>query len=239
MDWEGFALEGIKQVEGIKDDNSLLEKLNELFKPIAPALSINTKSRHETQSQSRENALDKVALGWMHKGPSLGNSNLNISYSKVVNVLMPLRESEGVVLQVIDASDFAGKQIEINVAIKADVVEPFSNAQIWLRADSKEGDILLAKTTSENPITSKKWTRHKIEADLPENTADIQVGFVLVGDGKCYFDDAKIIIYDKGAKVNEAPLRNGNFEEGVTGRLVPLWRVVPKIKGSGLQSISY
>jgi hypothetical protein len=234
MDWESFVLEGIKQLEGLKDDNSLLEKLNELFKPIAPALSINTKSGMKINPKP-DNALDKVALGWMHKGPSLGIQSEYI-YSKVVNVLMPLRESEGVVLQVIDANDFAGKQIEINVAIKTDVVEPFSNAQIWLRADSKEGDILLAKTTSENPITSKKWTRHKIEADLPENTADIQVGFVLVGDGKCYFDDAKIIIYDKGIKVNEAPLRNGNFEEGVTGRLVPLWRVVPKSKEAGYKA---
>jgi len=231
IDWEKFALEGVRQIEGILDDNSLLNKLNELFKPIAPALSINTKQSIKTYPKPN-NSLDNVSLGWMHSGLSLGVQSQYI-YSKVVNVLMPLRESEGVILQVINASDFNGKQIEIDVAIKADVVEPFSNAQIWLRADSKEGDILLATTTSENPITTNKWQRYKLKADIPKNTSVIQVGLVLVGDGKCYFDDAKIVMYENGKKLNEAPLRNGKFEDKTAKRAVPLWRVVPKSQEAG------
>jgi C-terminal processing protease CtpA/Prc len=237
IDWTEFALDGVRYIENAKDDSELLEKLNELFMPIAPALTINDKTANRKFNNKPENALDNIALGWMHKGPPIAKGSEYL-YSKVVNVLMPIRESEGVALQVINAKDIKGKSIEIDVAVKADVVEPFSHAQIWLRADNEQGQILKAATSAENPIKSNKWQRYQLAQDIPENTSVIQVGLVLAGDGKCYFDDAKINVIENGQKAFEIPLRNGDFEDPTVKRAVPQWRIVPKSQEAGYEAYS-
>ena len=230
MNWQKFLLHGVKYIEDAENDAELMKKLRELFEPIAPAMKIfkSRKSKREIMDQP-PGALEDVALGWMHKGPAIGVESQFIS-SRIVNVLMPQRENEGMVVQVVNADEFRGKKIELDIAAKTDLIKPFSQVQLWIRADDEHNKFISAVSNKANPITGSKWERYSLEYDVPDSASVIQVGLVLIGNGKAWFDDGKISVYENDKKIKEIELRNGSFEEEMKKGIVPQWRLLPESK---------
>lgn len=236
VDWEKFALEGIKIVENAQNAKQLAEQLDKLFKPIAPAFQIyKSKKNNDEIAKRPSNAFDDVALGWMYQGSCFGVESEYL-FRKVVNILMPLRQNEGALVQVINADDIKGKTIEFDVAVKADVIEPFSQAQLWIRADSDKNRLISSETTAKNPIINNKWQRYSLKYDVPENASIIKAGLGLIGDGKAFFDDAKLIIYDNNKKIDEIQLKNGDFEKDFSRKLISQWRFMPRSVEAGYKA---
>lgn len=223
-DWEEFLLNGIDYIENESSEAKLIEKLNSIYSSIAPDLEINYSSKIKPKKDltAPKNAIPKLAIARRHKGPDI-ESNATILGSDVVNVYAPMREKEGSVFQVVNAEPYKGKRVSFNAYVKADVLPPSGQVHLAIRIDKGENDVLYVGTMYDNPITKNSWDKYSIEADVPQNAEAIRIGLVLIGEGKAWFDDARISIIDKDKVLKETEPRNSGFEDSDTGRIVNGW----------------
>jgi C-terminal processing protease CtpA/Prc len=79
-DWELFAIHGVREVEGAKDDAELASKLTELFAPVAPTLRIQRSGEKYSlpAGLQTQNPSDLKIIYWRHRG--VGNAGKNNTY---------------------------------------------------------------------------------------------------------------------------------------------------------------
>ena len=219
INWENFAFNSIKLIEKANSRLELINTLNDIFLPIAPLLKINDAENpnKSTIYTKPKEALDNIYLSWLHHGIPIENKS-NIIKSEVVNIYHTQREFDGIVSQVVDASNLKGKTIEFSCYAKADVDPIFGNAQIWIRADKVNDKIIKSFSNQDNPIKDNKWKKYSISFEVPEETAYLRPALVLWGEGKVWFDSVSIIIKDD--KRSENYIKNWDFEDGELGKIV-------------------
>lgn len=82
-DWNSFTVTGIRQVEGAKTRKDLLEKLNQLFKPIAPTIAIYSGVKPPPSSPP---SLATKRLMWRHLSFNPGGNSLYNSQRIELNI---------------------------------------------------------------------------------------------------------------------------------------------------------
>ncbi len=94
MDWDKFAVYGVKEILDIKEDGQLPQTLIKLFKPIAPLLEISNENiKNNIDSITYISAIDTANMNhdiicWKHHGVGLGNeSQWKWYYSKRTSIL--------------------------------------------------------------------------------------------------------------------------------------------------------
>ncbi len=94
---------------------------------------------------------------------------------------------------------YQGKTLVLKGKIKTLDVAPY--ATFFLRADNKEGnDLAFQNMAGKWPKGTTDWTDYSLEMELPEETAMIVFGPLLVGSGKAWFDSLSIEIDGKPIK---------------------------------------
>jgi len=74
VDWDKFAVYGIRKVENAKNGNELRQILIDLFEPIAPAMQIqksSTKTNFEIQAIIPKDTVGLKPISWIHFGVEL------------------------------------------------------------------------------------------------------------------------------------------------------------------------
>ncbi len=83
--------------------------------------------------------------------------------------------------------------------IKTRAVEKW--AGLWLRADGEEIPDMLFDNMHRRPIRGNtNWTTYTIDAQLPEGTAWLNYGVVLVGNGQLWADNFRLMIWTNAGK---------------------------------------
>jgi C-terminal processing protease CtpA/Prc len=238
-DWDKFTLNGIDYVEKAASEANLVELLNNLFRPIAPDIEIypeQKKKRFSKVIEPPKNAIPRITLVKRHTGPDI-ESNATVIKSDVVNVYSPLRDKEGAVFQIINAQPYQGKTVIFSAYVKADVILPAGQAQLAIRVDKGENDVLSMKTMFDNPITKNEWKKYSIETFVPDSATTIRIGLVLFGEGKAWFDDTKLSVIENGQKLQDYNPRNAGFEESDTGKITNGWFFLVPSENAGYSAI--
>ncbi len=212
--WERFALDGVGLVEKARSNAELKDNLMNLYLPITPTLEIKYLNQKINLKKEKKpaNAIDKIALAWLHIGAELGIP-IKHFLSVVRNLYLPQRQREAPVIQYIDALKLRGKKIKLSVYAKAKVLLPAGQAQIWLGIDNGEGKISVMETNSDQPIIRNRWQRYSISAVVPEKAKVIRIGLALFGEGTVLFDNVKLTNLDDKKDHNNYA-RNSGFELG-------------------------
>lgn len=90
LDWNRFAIYGVKEVEKCRTNDQLVAKLNELFKPIAPSVKFTISENEPVYDLSLitpGNSADYRLTFWQHRGVSTGmiNKSYQVYKSKRIN----------------------------------------------------------------------------------------------------------------------------------------------------------
>lgn len=238
-DWLRFGLIGMEYIESAETNEETAQKLKDLFIPTVPSIDIwigDKKEKLPGRMKKPDNAIDNVALAWVQQVAGLNREESGTG-SHVVNVYETQRKAPGAVLQFLDATKVCGKKILIEAKAKANPVGPESNAQIWLRFDDENNDLIESVMMNHNPIRSNRWKNYSIEANVPKSARFLRLGLVLVGDGKAFFDDVRIFSIENGKK-SELEVLNHDFETGREGELPKQWLLTAKSKEEGYEAIA-
>ncbi|MFA6572211.1 MAG: hypothetical protein WCT77_13365, partial [Bacteroidota bacterium] len=222
--WDNFLYNSVKDYEPLASTTELAVKLENDFSRIAPGIAINQKQKISDCGfkTAPPNSAKNIVLVRKQNGPDILTTGKNQN-SEIVNIYNPQREREGIVFQVIDASSFRGKKIRFSSDIKADLVPPYSQAQLGLRVNLSDKKPGFNGIMWDNPAKINKWTNYSIETVVPEKAETINIGLVLIGDGDVWFDNTKLTICGSNGKEQTFDLRNAGFEESDTGRIVKSW----------------
>lgn len=74
LDWDHFAIHGAKEIAACPNDEALLQKLNALFLPIAPAIKItNAQTPFDFSKIHPKHKAELQPTYWQHEGVNYGN----------------------------------------------------------------------------------------------------------------------------------------------------------------------
>ena len=224
IDWDRFAVYGVKRVKKARDRAELKKILEELFSPVAPALVI-----HETGKKipfSLAGITPPVAekmkpVVWQHLGVGFGNPQ-DIYRSIRLNRPdeLALKNSFAPLGKGLDVALYRGKKIKLTAAVK--VLQGIG--QLWLRADKPGKQPPFFKDMDENPIRINQWKNYEITAHIPDDAIRIQYGCLLVGAGQMWTDDFQLYVKEKeNSPWEPVTIQNPGFEDDNEGAVPRAW----------------
>ncbi|MEI3607552.1 AraC family transcriptional regulator [Pseudogracilibacillus sp. SE30717A] len=109
------------------------------------------------------------------------------------------------VMQQFKAEKYLGKRLKLSGFLKSEKVDGVCG--LWMRVDDSLGDVLQFDNMSDRPIAGDTdWNHYSIVLDIPENSAVIAFGVLLVGKGQVWMDELKFEVVD-----NKVPTTNIDF----------------------------
>lgn len=231
LDFDKFALNGIRLIENIENDDLLIEKLNSMFNKYFPPIKIFDSKLPPNQyyyTNKPKEAIDNLAVSYVHIGaPTLNPSQL--TESKMLNVYAPMRSSEGAVVQSIEVHNFIGSKAQFSIYAKSEIKQPFGIAQIRIMPEGESADEDFTPFLAMTTINDNHWKKYTIETEIPTNAKTLRIGLILVGEGNVWFDNANLEFSINGKTETVTP-RNHDFEQENSDKLKFGWRLLPASK---------
>jgi len=98
----------------------------------------------------------------------------------------------GNLMQTVPAEPYRGKIIRFRVAVRTEVSGPGNQALLWMRVDRPDQRMGFFDNMNDRPITEGSWRFYEIVGEVAEEAEWINVGMMLIGEGKAWFDDASL-----------------------------------------------
>lgn len=114
--------------------------------------------------------------------------------------------------QRIDAKPFAGKKFKLQAAVKVQIIDTTSEAEIWVRVDKLNKKTGFFYNMMDKPIRVKDWKYFSIEGKVDKDAEYFAFGGIFRRKGIFYFDDFKLSIETTKGKFEEVNIKNGSFE---------------------------
>jgi pimeloyl-ACP methyl ester carboxylesterase len=114
--------------------------------------------------------------------------------------------------QRLNAKTFAGKKFKLQAAVKVQLIDSTSEAEIWVRVDNPNKKMGFFYNMMDKPIRVKDWKIFSIEGKVDKEAEYFAFGGLYSRKGIFYFDDFKLSIENKKGEFEEVKIQNGNFE---------------------------
>lgn len=107
-----------------------------------------------------------------------------------------------------DAAPYRGKRVRLRAAVRAEVAGGHQ-AQLWLRVDLPDRRMGFFDNMRDRPITSAEWDFYEIIGDVADDALDINLGLILLREGKAWLDSVSFEVLGEAGLGNEParPLR--------------------------------
>jgi uncharacterized protein len=123
-------------------------------------------------------------------------------------------------MQVIDATPWRGKRIEVTAAVRVASTEGGQRAQMWLRVDGPRG-VSVLDNMDDRPIVSTNWADYSVAADVEEDAQKILLGLMTLKGVTAWFDDVRIRA-GGDPPVEEIKILEGNWKGALELGPLPL-----------------
>ncbi len=216
--------------ESINSEN-ISQTLSNVFKLITPNLKINNNNNF-SPFEAHQDKIENFSILYKHR-VLYNDCYPTISQTEIKNLYTPDKSKQGFMMRNLKHLELRNKELVFSAKAKANLVNVYSNAQLWLRVfkrDATEINLYM----NENPITSGEWKEYSISQLIPDDVTEIKVGLVLNGDGTVWFDDVKFSVKENGKLVD---LVNGleNFEKPKLGTIPSDWTVPYSVSQLGYE----
>ena len=213
VDWERFAVEGAHRVANAPDARVLRSRLVELFRPVAPTMSIAGIGESFTDVRALRPVstagLDVVA--WQHKG--YGDSAIATGYaSKRLHRDRTIAQPGALfasVSQALDATPFRGMRVRLRGKLRTG---PRARGQLWLRVDRGQLSVFF-DNMAQHPVASDTWTTAEIIGSVASDATEIVLGVLNTSPGTVWYDDLELSAEDKQGTWSQVDVRDAGFED--------------------------
>jgi hypothetical protein len=122
--------------------------------------------------------------------------------ASIIRDRAPWRWGFGALLQNFDAAAYRGKRIRFRAAARAETSGVGNKSELFVRVlpvnPQTPTKALSFVSTLDQPMTSD-WKFYDVEVSVPTGADSVNVGLILAGNGKAWFDDASIEIVGEAA----------------------------------------
>lgn len=123
------------------------------------------------------------------------------STSGYLQALTPVNEGGfGTMMQQFKAEKFRGKRMRFSGFVRTENVKGYCG--LWMRVDNQTDDMLQFDNMSNRPIVGNtNWNHYEVVLDVPEASAVISIGILLMGSGKVWVDSFQFEEVDRNTPV--------------------------------------
>ncbi len=238
VDWDALAVYAAGKVKNAPDDAALAATLEEVFRPVAPSMTLRLgggawpAGGDATAAPTPPDAASK-RVSWQHLGVGTGAAD-SIYLSLRLN--RPYEPAGQATLggHVIDVSGHAGKTVRMRAWVKAVTRGSNSQAQLWLRVDRPSGRGFF-DNMSDRPIRTAEWAEYTIAGPLAADARRVAFGALVFGKGEFVVDGFRLSVTDASGREETLAVPNGGFEEGEAGPAPPGWGIASPTMDSGIR----
>lgn len=227
IDWDKFAIAGVREITEAKNHAELKSTLDSLFLPIAPTVRISDTKPNKTSfkeqylEQISQDSADLFPVFWQHLGVNL--EQRNSVYSSVRRYRIDKAVDRNFFLyQRFNKESIKGNFIRYTASIKAEIENKNSSGGLYLRIDDTEGRPLFIKDADEVSATSE-WKELTLTTALTDDADHVSAGIKLNGDGKLWVDTVRLEVKNIKGEWEPVSVLNPGFENHTNGRPVG-WR---------------
>ena len=210
LDWNRFAVHGVKQALVALDTKALETTLKALFGPLGPGIAIGTKLSPSLAPGNFDNGL----IAWRYLGPGFGGSSVSSPYAgKRTHRSLPASIDGFVTLmQTIPARDLRGQVIRLRGQVRAMARDLSGSAALWLRVDRADRAMGFFDNMSNRPIREPEWREYGIEGTVAEDATNVAFGAMASGPIVADFDAIELVVRDADGSWTPVPINDPGFE---------------------------
>ena len=228
IDWDRFAIYGVRRVKLARDRGELRRELEALFLPIAPGLQIYPSEQSPPPPPPEFLPADMTGLelvAWQHKGVGFGLTNSSYRSHRLNRTTTLIGMGFGTIRQAVDATPYRGKQVKLIARARAEASKTYRpihyiqwpRVHLWLRVEGANGPLGF----SDIPVTESAWRRYEIVSPIPDDAITIAFGASHAGDSG-WFDDFQLVVDDAGDSI-PVLIENAGFETSGVDPSPPGW----------------
>lgn len=181
LDWNRFAVEGVKQTRAAADAKGLESALEKLFGPLGPGIEIGAKLGPPPAPEGSGGRL----VAWRYFGAGFDASSSSGPYrGKRTNRARVSGETiDGFVtlMQTVPAANLAGKRIRLRGEVRAKGQIVSGSAALWLRVDRGDRGIGFFDNMNDRPIRDARWREYSIEGPVADDATSVAFGIMASG----------------------------------------------------------
>lgn len=220
INWNKFAVYGASKIVQCQSERELIDKLKELFEPIAPGINFTNSSQSEYNiSLFKPNNINGYNLTyWQHLGVGLNmNNKKNSPYKSVrVNALIQndVPNYFGKLIYSVKVGNLIGKELRYRAWAKL-VDTSKSTARIRMAFVNLDG----TTTIKSEKVNEQNWKSYEVYSKVDSTVTKIEIGAAFKGGGSLLIDNVELSYWDK-TSWKEIPIENAGFEnENITNFL--------------------
>ena len=212
LDWDRFAVHGVKQARAARDARALEATLKALFGPLGPGIVIGDSLPPGQNDGPAEASL----VAWRYLGPAvappMGSSpykaqrtNRRAAASSSIDGFVSLMQS-------IPAVALRGKTIRLRGRVRAKVAGAEGRAALWLRVDRPEQKRGFFDNMDDRPVRQGDWREYSIEGLVADDATNVAFGTLASGLVTADFDAIALEERNTGGGWVEIPIQDPGFE---------------------------
>jgi hypothetical protein len=225
LDWNRFAVHGVRQIREARSTAELATLLEELVTPLGPGIQVGTTLPAPTAPAGVSGPL----VAWRYLGA--GFSTMGGAYRAKRTHRAPPEGGDGFVtlMQTVPAAALRGKAIRLRAQVRATATTVSGAGALWLRVDRPNQVMGFFDNMGNRPIREPEWRAYTIEGTVADDAESVAFGVMAMGAVTADFDAVELA--SKGATGGwvPVPIKDPGFEEAATDREQGGWfRTGPK-----------
>lgn len=212
IDWDRFAIDGVRRIIGVPDAQTRRAVLGELIAPFAPTVHIGSAGEPFPDEPALHPAsiegLEVVA--WEHEG--FGDSILVSAYATKRRHRPRTTPVEGApfaaLWQSLDATAYRGMRVRLRGHLRT---AGHAQGQLWLRVD--RGDAVgFFDNMDDHPVVGASWAAAEVIGTVDADATRIVFGPLMSGGGIAWYDDVELAMQAPGGAWTPIAIRDPGFE---------------------------
>jgi hypothetical protein len=211
IDWDRFAVEGVRDVLDAPDARALRDALARRFAPIAPTVHVVAAGEafpDEPALHPGEPGLDVVS--WQHLG--YGDSAVtSISASKRRHRPRLVAEPGppyGAVWQAVDATPYRGARLRLRGQVRT---AGTARGRLWVRVE-RGSAVGFSDRMSDRPIASPTWQAAEIVGTVDADATRIVFGAMTSGLDASWYDSLELTVQAADGRWTPLAIPDADFE---------------------------
>ncbi len=232
LDWNRFAVEGVRRVRTASTPEMLEATLKELFVPLGPGIQIGTSLPASAEVGPR----DPTLIAWHYRGAALSNAP-GAYTAKRMNRVRPVVNAPAtptVLSQEVAADSLRGKSVRLRAQVRVADPTAQGSAGLWLRVDRTGQNRGFFDNMQDRPVRDTLWREYIIEGPVASDATRIIFGALKIGAMSVDVDAVELSVREPGGDWTPLTIIDASFEAPSTS--APAWGQSPSSAFSRVSS---
>ena len=212
LDWNLFAVDGVRRVRSARTPAELEKTLEQLFTPLGPGIEIGASLPPQRAPGARNSDL----VAWHYRGPGFSEVVSGAYSTKRINrtVTAPTgqQSASSIISQAIAADSLRGRDIRMRGRVRIASANAQGWAGLWLRVDRGQ-EVGFFDNMQDRPVRDTTWREYIIEGTIAADATRIVFGALGIGEMSLDVDAIEIDVRSAGGAWTPLAVRDAGFEE--------------------------